>query len=166
MINVVIKSNGVNVPDSLINNIESLLRDIDLSSYKICRYSLYVIFDMDNDSLKHVLDLDGGKKFILFQNLPKETNYDIAFEATLSKFRIRLQRFNEIDVLSYNNVVFVFDFSQFSVQHSKKEEMSNVEKTRSMFFPIEPKYKMNSVVMSNDMRSEIENALSIIRNRD
>ena len=74
MINVVIKSNGVNVPDSLINNIESLLRDIDLSSYKICRYSLYVIFDMDNDSLKHVLDLDGGKKFILFQNLPKETN--------------------------------------------------------------------------------------------
>ena len=166
MINVVIKSNGVNVPDSLINNIESLLRDIDLSSYKIRRYSLYVIFDMDNDSLKHVLDLEGGNKFILFQNLPKETNYDIAFEATLSKFRIRLQRFNEIDVLSYNNVVFVFDFSQFSVQHSNKEEMSNVDDRRSMFFPIEPKYKMNSVVMSNDMRSEIENALSIIRNRD
>ena len=35
-----------------------------------------------------------------------------------------------------------------------------------MFVPIEPKYKLDSVIMSGDMRSEIEDALSIIRNRD
>lgn len=166
MINVVVKANGVSVPNSLAKNIENLLKDIDLACYKICEYFLYIVFDMDRESLRYVLELDGKKKFILFQNLPKETDYDIGFEAILSKFRMRLQRFNEINDFSYQNVVFVFDFSQSVIQNSFKEESLNKDDRRSLFVPVKPKYKMDSVVMSEDMRSEIENALSIIRNRE
>lgn len=167
MINIVLRTNGIEVPESLSKEISNLLKDIDLQPYKIYDYTIYVVFDMDSESIKNVLDLDGNNKFILFQNIPEETNYDLGFEAALSKFRIRLQRFKLIDGLSYNNIVFIFDFSQKSV-NAIKSNTDNKENNdrRAMFVPVEPKFKMESVIMSEEMRAEIDDALSIIRNRD
>lgn len=167
MINVIIKENGFVVPTSLVSDIKNLLKDVDLSSYKINDYTLYVVFDMDEESIKNVLDLDGKNKFILFQNIPSETNYDIGFEAALSKFRVRLQRYSGLDSVINKNVVFVFDFSQNPIaKNSPNTETKDDKDRRAMFVPIEPKYKLESVIMSDDMRSEIDDALSIIRNRD
>lgn len=167
MINIVLRTNGIEVPESLSKEISNLLKDIDLQPYKIYDYTIYVVFNMDSESIKNVLDLDGNNKFILFQNIPEETNYDLGFEAALSKFRIRLQRFKLIDGLSYNNIVFIFDFSQKSV-NAIKSNTDNKENNdrRAMFVPVEPKFKMESVIMSEEMRAEIDDALSIIRNRD
>lgn len=168
MINIIYKTDKYALPTSLTSDLESLLKDINLSAYKINDYTLYVVFDMDNESVKNVLDLDGKKKYILFQNIPFETNYDIGFEAALSKFRVRLQRYKGLDTLTYKNVVFVFDFSQNPVvtKNSSNTETKDDKDRRAMFVPIEPKYKLESVIMSDDMRSEIDDALSIIRNRD
>lgn len=166
MIKVIIKSNGIAVSDSLAKDFESLLKDIDLSDYKIDNYSLFVVFNMDNESLKNALDLDGKNSYILFQNIPQETNYDLGFEAALSRFRIRLLRFNGLDGLSFRNIVFILDFAQNSTHNSINTESSDEKDRRTMFVPTKPKYAMDSVVMSEGMRSEIENALSIIRNRD
>lgn len=167
MINIVLRTNGIEVPESLSTEISNLLKDIDLRPYKIYDYTIYVVFNMDSESIKNVLDLDGNNKYILFQNIPEETNFDLGFEAALSKFRIRLQRFKLIDGLSYINIVFIFDFSQMSVNaiKSNTDNKDNNDR-RAMFVPVEPKYKMDSVIMSEEMRAEIDDALSIIRNRD
>ena len=167
MINIIYKTDKYALPASLTSDLENLLMDINLSAYKINDYTLYVVFDMDNESIKNVLDLDGKKKYILFQNIPLETNYDIGFEAALSKFRVRLQRYSGLDSLTYKNVVFIFDFSQNPIAKSiSNTETKDDKDRRAMFVPIEPKYKLESVIMSDDMRSEIDDALSIIRNRD
>lgn len=167
MVNVILKTNGLAVPATLTKDINNLLKDIDLNSYNVNDYTLYVVFNMDNESIKNVLDLDGKNKYILFQNIPDETSYDIGFEAILSKFRIRLQRFNPTYELSYKNIVYIFDFSQDPTKRgSTTNEIQNDKDRRSMFVPIEPKYKLESVIMSDEMRSEIDDALSIIRNRD
>jgi AAA+ superfamily predicted ATPase len=168
MINVIVKGKDFSEPNLLAADIANVLKDIDLSAYKIKDYILYVVFNMDKESIKNVSDLDGGKKYILFQNIPSETNYDIGFEAALSKFRIRLQRFAAIDKLQYENVVFVFDFSQDLIKDGNMtgNETKESKDRRAMFVPIDPKYKLDSVVMSDEMESEIEDALSIIRNRD
>lgn len=167
MVNVIIKAENVNIPQNLKTDIKELLQDINLSEYQIQDYVLYILFNMDDSSIKNTMDLDGKNKYILFQNIPSKTNYDIGFETALTKFRIRLQRFNKIDKIDYQNIVFVFDFSQNPI--TCKESITDIhgdKDRRLMFVPTAPKYTMESVIMSDEMKMEIEDALSIIRHRE
>lgn len=168
MINVIVKNAPSNATESIAEDLVKLLHDIDLRAYKINDYTLYVVFDMSKESIKNAMDLDGKNKYILFQSIPSKTNYDVGFEAALSRFRIRLQRFNGLANLSYDNVVFVIDFSQDPIAKGSKKSSDTIEDKdrRAMFVPITPKHSLNSVIMSDEMRAEIEDALSIIRNRD
>lgn len=168
MINVILKNAPCNATESFAEDLVKLLHDIDLRAYKIIDYTLYVVFDMSKESIKNAMDLDGKNKYILFQSIPSETNYDVGFEAALSRFRIRLQRFNGLANLSYDNVVFVIDFSQDPIAKGSNNSSDTKEDKdrRAMFVPDIPKHSLDSVIMSDEMRTEIEDALSIIRNRD
>lgn len=168
MIDIVIKSGQYDVPELVKSDLTCLLSPINLSAYKIKNYSLVILFDIDENTQKSVLDLDGKNKYILFQNMPKETNYDLGFATLLTKFRIKLQKYNGFDNIAYKNILFIVDFSQQSSCCNSSNLNDGVKEAdrRSMFVPIEPKHELDSVIMSDEMRSEIEDALSIIRNRE
>lgn len=168
MVNIVIKSNQYQVSENIKCDLQNLLKSIDLSAYKIRDYMLYVVFDIDESSRKSVLDLDGKNKYILFQNMPHDTNYDIGFASILTRFRVKLQKYNGIDSIAYENILYVVDFSQQLLTDNEKRLNNGFKESdkRAMFVPITPKHKLDSVVMSDEMRTEIEDALSIIQNRE
>ena len=72
MVNVIIKAENVNIPQNLKTDIKELLQDINLSEYQIQDYILYILFNMDDSSIKNTMDLDGKNKYILFQNIPSD----------------------------------------------------------------------------------------------
>lgn len=166
MVNVVIRSNGLNVPDAISEKLAAILQSVELDTYQVKDYVLCVCFDFGEDEIKKVHPLDGVKKYILFQNIPQNSNYDVGFEAQLSKLKIRLQRFTAIDDLDYKNVAFIFDFSQAAARNDAEVTSNEDADRRAMFVPVVPKYKLDSVVMSETMKTEIDDALSIIRNRN
>lgn len=47
----------------------------------------------------------------------------------------------------------------------RKNNISEEEKRKSSFVPMSPKYSLDKVIMNSDMAEQIEDALSIIRNR-
>lgn len=47
----------------------------------------------------------------------------------------------------------------------RKDNSSEDDKRKSSFVPVSPKYSLDKVIMNNDMAEQIEDALSIIRNR-
>lgn len=169
MIDIKIDSKGLNLPNDLDKGLSMLLSDIDLEPYSIKNYTLYVVFNMDDTSLGNVSALDDKQKYILFQNIPSESKYDIGFEAKLTKYRIRLQRYKVLDHIVYRNVVFIFDFlpKDTNLRHSYVSESGaeNIDR-KKMFVPTDPKYRLDQVIMTDGMREEIEDALSIIRNRE
>lgn len=156
------------------------INKVDFSIFKIEHFKLFLIVNMDNDSLKNATCIDDNKKkYILYQNIPVDYSYSTKFEAKLSSLRVKVQ-FSELPFYkSINNLVYVFDFGHDSQRKKSednvitakplpkeiKEDDAEAMQRRAMFVAVEPKYSLDKVIMSEQMKEEINDALSIIKNR-
>lgn len=191
------------VPNSLVNeflrDVESRMDSIDFSPFGLREWAVHIVIDADSDSVSLANPLDDSKKFIHFQGIPSEINYNSAFEAKIVNIRLRLQNMTIPFRGEIRNIIFIIDFSSASNNenvtaeshrenayqnaHSgpkesvyladsvrglfkKKNDKEDEEAARlAKFVPTKPKHSLESVVMTESMRRDIEEALSIIRNR-
>ena len=179
-------NNNSKVEERVVNDyakcIESAINNVDFSSFRIADVALFIVINMDEDSLRMASNIDDtlGKRFIHFQNIPAEYGYNTKFEAKLSSLRVKVQ-FSDIPFINdIENIVFVFDFKTGIDSRTKegaekistikdgkvlKENDPEITQRKSTFVPSIPKYNLDKVIMSEQMKEEIEDALSIIRNR-
>lgn len=187
------------VPNAVVNeficDVQSRMSSIDFSAFGLADWILHVVIDADSNSVSLANPLDDSKKFIHFQGIPSEINYNSAFEAKIVNIRLRLQNMTIPFRDSINNIIFIVDFSKSTKnlnpqnEDSRQATRSNTQDPVSLsdsirglfkkkndkedeeaarlakFVPTEPKHSLESVVMTDSMKCEIEEALSIIRNR-
>lgn len=191
------------VTNALVNeficDVESRMSSIDFSPFGLREWAVHVVIDADSESVSLANPLDDSKKFIHFQGIPSEINYNSAFEAKIVNIRLRLQNMAIPFRGDIRNIIFIIDFSSasnnenvtaephressYQIAHpSSKESVSLADSVRGLFkkkndkedeeaarlakfVPTKPKHSLESVVMTESMRSDIEEALSIIRNR-
>lgn len=187
------------VVNKFISEVESRMNSIDFSPFGLREWTVHVVIDADSKSVSLANSLDDSKKFIHFQGIPSEINYNSAFEAKIVNIRLRLQNMAIPFRGEISNIIFIVDFSSapnnenvtaeshhedaFKSAHSglkesaslsdtihglfkKKNDKEDEEAARlAKFVPIKPKYPLESVVMTDSMRRDIEEVLSIIRNR-
>lgn len=174
--------------DSLSTELSSRLSTIDFSKFGIFDYSLHIVINADKQSVELATPLPKPGRYIYYQGIPSEFAYNSEFEAKLSTIRLRIQN-AEISFANYiENIIFIVDFkaiestkSQENSNHSihstnttppslnpiirKSSEDDKEAKRKASFVPIRPLHRLESVVMTPDMAVQIEDALSIIRNR-
>lgn len=178
---------------SFAKDIEKRLESVDFEKFNIDGYSLYLIANADKDSIRYTTPLSDSKKYILFQGIPQEYAYNSSFEAKMSTIRMRIQNMAVGAELSkLENIVFVVDFERTDsnaenndshngeensklpanknslikrIFHKNDEESDSEKKRKATFVPISPKFSLDNVIMTSDMKMQIEDALSIIRNR-
>lgn len=174
--------------DELLQKIKSRLDSIDFTPFGIESYFVHVVLDADNDSLKLSTPMSNEKRFIHFQSIPKNVTFASSFEAKLTTIRLRLQNLPILFESEINNIIFIVDFSKqmnnadketnniassnntvkqtIKSLFKKKNETEDEESERiAKFIPIKPKYSLDKVIMSKEMREQVDDALSIIRNR-
>lgn len=87
------------------------------------------------------------------------------YQTKLSTLRMKLENIST-DTTKLNNIFIRICFVIPKTKKvSKDEDVDDTEKRVQSFIPIEPKYSLKSVIMSKEMRLQIEDALSILRNR-
>jgi SpoVK/Ycf46/Vps4 family AAA+-type ATPase len=184
MINFKFQSNTPSIDNdkllSIGNEVQKRLENIDFSKFEIWNIQLYILVNEDKNSLELTIPLNDGVKHLIFQNTPSQYAYNSSFEAKLSTIRLRIQNMTLGDITNLDNIIFIFDFSQEHVETTfdgkEKSRLSSLikkksieshddEKRKKMFVPIEPKYKLEKVIMTESMREDIQDALSIIRHR-
>lgn len=187
------------VVDEFICDVKSRMSSIDFSAFGLTDWTLHVVIDADSNSVSLTNPLDDSKKFIHFQGIPSEINYNSTFEAKIVNIRLRLQNMTIPFRDRINNIIFIVDFSKSSKndnlnlnpqnEDSRKTPQSNPQDSSSLsdsihglfkkkndkedeeaarlakFVPTKPKHSLESVVMTESMKCEIGEALSIIRNR-
>ena len=187
--------NNSEIQDDVLNafssEIAKRLDSIDFEKFNIVEFQLHILINADKESIRYTTQLSDGKKYIMYQGVPKEYAYNSSFEAKLSTIRLRIQN---LDISAFaseiDNVVFVIDFDK-SLDDPKhlsdeKKESSNTtdifsemrkifhknkisenEETnrKASFIPITPMFSLDNVIMTPEMRVQIDDALSIIRNR-
>lgn len=178
-----------------LDEVRSRLETIDFTPFGVNEWTVYVVINADSQSLKLSSPLGDSKKYIHIQGVPSSVNYNSSFETKLVNIRLRIQNLPIAFTDKIDNVIFIVDFSnnrtsentvqgntaQTILPHEsskprltdsvkslfkKKNDKEDEEAARmAKFVPTTPKHSLESVVMTPDMKSQIEDALSIIRNR-
>lgn len=103
------------VSDTIVNefvtDIQYRLSSLDFSPFGLTDWAVHVVIDADSNSVSLANPLDDSKKFIHFQGIPSEINYNSAFEAKIVSIRLRLQNMAIPFRDSISNVIFIIDFS-------------------------------------------------------
>ena len=106
------------VPNALVNefirDVESRMNSIDFSPFGLREWAVHVVIDADSESVSLANPLDDSKKFIHFQGIPSEINYNSAFEAKIVNIRLRLQNMTIPFRGEIRNIIFIIDFSSAS----------------------------------------------------
>lgn len=186
--------NNSNIDNHLIGDfckmIEERLHSIDFSKFNINAFTIHVVINADDESLRIASPLPREKRYIFYQGIPTEYAYNSSFEAKLATIRLRIQNIDVIFENEISNLIFIIDFrgvqkektvdnvqrvdnsntanSDFSNETRKlfrRENQTEEDKRKATFIPVTPKYKLEKVIMTNDMAVQIDDALAIIKNR-
>ena len=194
--------NKSSVSESTIAPFLSILKDrldsVDFSKFGIENYTMHVVINADNESVKIASALSKEGRYIFYQGIPQEYAYNSSFEAKLATIRLRIQNIEVSCESSIENIIFIIDFRRSSNSESednnraadtnktsakrdttvegksaldglkvlfKKNVENEDERRKTSFIPTSPKYPLDKVIMNEDMAEQIEDALSIIRNR-
>lgn len=173
--------NNIDLDDSKVkkitNRVDTLLSAIDFAKFDCQDYSVSVFLNADSESLKFATKIGDSNRYIVFQNLPKEFIYNNSFEAKLNTIRVRLQTSEFQEISEFDSVIFIVDFSihqNIPSQPSpkakdlimpKRDSTDSEEQRKIAFVPRRPKYSLDKVIMTSEMKEQIEEALSIIKNR-
>ena len=176
--------NNSNVGNTEVETFALTLRErllsIDFSSFNIDRFNLHFVINADNESVKLSSSLPKENRYIFYQGIPTAYAYNSEFEAKLATIRLRIQNINIEFEAQINNIIFVIDFTtvsnstlqddnktQKAIRNIFKYKDSNTDedKRKMTFVPVTPKYSLDKVVMSSDMKEQIQDTLSIIQNR-
>lgn len=183
-------NNPDNALDGFSKEIAKRLESLDFEKFNISIITLHVIINADSESIRYTTSLSDGKKYLMYQGIPKEYAYNSSFEAKLSTIRLRIQN---IDISAFSseidNIVFVVDFDNIESQsnsssedtetrtpqkpkfdlgkmfHRKNNPEDDEANRKATFIPIIPKYSLDNVIMTPEMKIQIDDALSIIKNR-
>lgn len=194
--------NKSSVSESTIAPFLSKLKDrldsVDFSKFGIENYTMHIVINADNESVKIASALSKEGRYIFYQGIPQEYAYNSSFEAKLATIRLRIQNIEVSFESSIENIIFIIDFRRSSNSESednnrtadtnktsakrdttvegksaldglkvlfKKNVENEDERRKTSFIPTSPKYPLDKVIMNEDMAEQIEDALSIIRNR-
>lgn len=179
---------------SLSREVENRLNTVDFEKFNITEYYVHILLNVDQTSLKLTTQLPSDKKYLMYQGIPREYTYNTSFEAKLSTIRLRIQNLDISNIVTdIDNIVFVVDFGKKQedemvnshkennivlsastssaistirkIFSNKNENVDEDSVRKSAFIPVDPKYKLDNVIMTSEMKSQMEDALSIIKYR-
>ena len=186
--------NNSNIDNYKISNfckiIEERLQSIDFSKFNISAFTIHVVINADDESIKIASPLPRDKRFIFYQGIPAEYAYNSTFEAKLATIRLRIQNIDISFENEISNLIFVIDFRNVDEKDSikninvkdnienansevsketknlfQRENKTEEDKRKATFIPVTPKYRLEKVIMTEDMSTQIDDALAIIKNR-
>ena len=183
---------------AVLSKLKGRLDSVDFSKFGIENYTMHIVINADNESVKIASALSKEGRYIFYQGIPQAYAYNSSFDAKLATIRLRIQNIEVSFESSIENIIFIIDFRRSSNSESednnrtadtnktsakrdttvegksaldglkvlfKKNVENEDERRKTSFIPTSPKYPLDKVIMNEDMAEQIEDALSIIRNR-
>ena len=115
--------NKSSVSESTIAPFLSKLKDrldsVDFSKFGIENYTMHVVINADNESVKIASALSKEGRYIFYQGIPQEYAYNSSFEAKLATIRLRIQNIEVSFESSIENIIFIIDFRRSSNSESE-----------------------------------------------
>lgn len=148
-------------------NVATKLSTIDFSTIDLAIESIEITIDEDDSKLQDAIKVT-PKRYLIFQNVPETVVASAEYQSKVASANFKLQNIS-FDDESIKNILVLVSFpkkveptsSKTAVDEAKEDEQKRVQS----FIPTEPKYTLKKVIMSKEMRAQIEDALSILRNR-
>ncbi len=168
MINVIVHIDADKETQSSIKQqIESAVSNIDLYPFGVEQYTIYAESNIDRESLSEALQIAANSRiYLLFQNRPKYLEKNTSFDAELARFGIRLRSLDTSYLTGIENILIVVDFSKEPLNNTVETSLTSSKDRKGMFVPTNPKYSMKQVVISEEMKKDIYDAISIIKNQE
>ena len=105
--------NKSTISDSTITPFLSLLKErldsVDFSKFGFDYYTVHVVINADNESVKIASALPKEGRYIFYQGIPQEYAYNSSFEAKLATIRLRIQNVDVSFESSVENLIFIVD---------------------------------------------------------
>jgi AAA+ superfamily predicted ATPase len=134
------------------------------ANWKPAVEAISIVIDATEQELANAL-MYANKKYLLMANVPENQVEDATYQSKIVSLRARLLLI-ELDDKEINNVFIKVAFvAPSTTKTAVDEEKEDAEKRVQSFVPVQPKYSLDKVIMSKEMRMQIEDALSILRNR-
>lgn len=102
--------NKSSVSESTIAPFLSKLKDrldsVDFSKFGIENYTMHIVINADNESVKIASALSKEGRYIFYQGIPQEYAYNSSFEAKLATIRLRIQNI-EVSLNLQSKILFL-----------------------------------------------------------
>lgn len=149
-------------------SIEKLINDykiIDKNSIKSINCDIFI-----NEELKSSIYNINNNIFVKFSNYPQNISQDQDIKDSVFRgnFNSEVKAFSKFINEKINKISFLINYNkEFKNLESKnivKQESKN-EEDLSFFIPAKPKYKVEQIILNEDLILEIEKTLSILEQR-